>query len=350
MPNASSARPAAGTLNHGRRPTGGVTGDAETALDNMLQYITIIGADIGVKYSFVRVSGQYRIGKLLGSGGSGSIYVGKDIKTGAEIALKIGRADNDSPSTLHHEYDMYTALAGCAGISPVRWYGKEGTHEVIVLEHLRTSLSDLVSEQQVDRSKTFLYASQMLSTVELLHTQHYIHRDIKPGNFIVRANNPHPTVFLVDFSLVQLFRNPVTCLHIPYSTDESIVGTLPFTSRNGQQGHAQSRRDNLESLIYTIIYSACGDLPWMTISSREAVLQTKMLIMTEELCQGLPTPFCEFIDYVYSLDFKAKPDYQYLHSILSQCSAATDHPGKALPSPLRSPVHVDRTPVFGGRV
>ncbi|KAH9176945.1 kinase-like domain-containing protein, partial [Lactarius sanguifluus] len=280
----------------------------------------------------------------------GSVYVGKDIKTGAEIALKIGRADNDSLSTLHHEYDVYTALAGCAGISSVRWYGKEGTHEVIVLEHLGTSLSDLVSEQQVDHSKTFLYASQMLSTVESLHTQHYIHRDIKPRNFIVRANNPHPTVFLVNFSLAQLFCNPATCLHIPYSTDESIVSTLPFTSRNGQQGHAQLHHDDLESLVYTIIYSARGDLPWMTISGQEAVLQKKMLIMTEELCQGLPTPFCEFVDYVYSLDFKAKLDYQYLHSILLQCSAATDHPSKALPSPLCSPVHIDCTPVFSGRV
>ncbi|KAH9032070.1 kinase-like domain-containing protein, partial [Lactarius deliciosus] len=155
---------------------------------------------------------------------------------------------------------------------------------------------------------------------------HYVHHEIKPRNFIVQANNPHPTVFLVDFD-VQLFHNPVTCLHIPYFTDESIVGNLSFMSRNGQQGHAQSCCDNLESLVYTIIYSVHGDLPWMTISDQEAVLQKKMLITAEELCQGLPTPICKFIDYVYSLDFMAKPDYRYLHSILLQCSAATDHPG-----------------------
>jgi len=164
-----------------------------------------------------------------------------------------------------------------------------------------------------------------------LHTQHYIHCDIKPENFMVRADDLHPTVFLIDFGLARLFRNPATCLHIPYSTDQSVVGTLPFTSVNGQQGHTQSRRDDLESLAYTIICSARSDLPWTTTSaysSQKAVLQKKKSVTAEELCEGLPTPFHKFVTYVHSLGFDAKPDYQYLHSIISQCSAAeADHPG-----------------------
>ncbi|KAH9039757.1 hypothetical protein EDB84DRAFT_1436949 [Lactarius hengduanensis] len=166
----------------------------------------------------------------------------------------------------------------------------------------------------------------MLSAIESLHTRHYVHRDIKPDNFMVRAGRPHAAVFLIDFGLARLFCNPATYLHIPYSNDHSIVGTLPFTSINGQQGHAQSRRDDLESLIYTIIFSACVN--------QKAVLQKKKLVTAEELCKGLHTPFCNFVTYVCSLGFDEKPDYQYLHSILSRCSAAeADHPGKALPFP-----------------
>ncbi|KAH9007494.1 kinase-like domain-containing protein, partial [Lactarius hengduanensis] len=126
-------------------------------------------------------------------------------------------------------------------------------------------------------------------------------------------------VFLIDFGLARQLRNPATCLHIPYSPDQSVVGTLPFTSVNGQQGHAQSRRDDLESLAYTIICSAHGDLPWTTISAscdRKAVLQKKKSVTAEELCEGLPTPFHKFVAYVRSLDFDTQPDYQYLHSIL----------------------------------
>ncbi|KAH9008400.1 hypothetical protein EDB84DRAFT_1572066 [Lactarius hengduanensis] len=125
-------------------------------------------------------------------------------------------------------------------------------------------------------------------------------------------------------------------------------------SINGQQGHAQSCRDDLESLVYTIIFSAHGDLPWTATSAysnQKAVLQKKQSVTAEELHEGLPTPFCNFVTYVHSLGFDEKPDYQYLHSILSQCSAAeADHPGKALPSPTLSIVSPGREPVSSDQV
>ena len=140
---------------------------------------------------------------------------------------------------------------------------------------------------------------------------------------MVRADGAPPTVFLIDFGLAQLFRNPATFLHRPYTTGHSFVGTVPFTSINGHQGFAQSRRDDLESLAYTIIYLVCGDLPWFDPFAHrdyEAILQKKKLITAEELCEGLPAPFSKFITHVRSLGFNEKPDYQHLHSILSQCS------------------------------
>ncbi|KAH9173884.1 hypothetical protein EDB89DRAFT_1835244, partial [Lactarius sanguifluus] len=94
------------------------------------------------------------------------------------------------------------------------------------------------------------------------------------------------------------FCNPAIYLHISYSTDHSIVSTLPFTSINGQLGNAQSHHNNLESLAYTIICLAHGDLPWTTIpasSGQEAVLQKKSLTTAEELCKGLPVSFCKFV-------------------------------------------------------
>ena len=134
----------------------------------------------------------------------------------------------------------------------------------------------------------------------------------------------------------------------------SIIGTLPFTSINGQQGHAQLRRDNLESLAYTIIYLVHGHLPWTTFvvcRDHKAVLREKMAITAEELCEGLPAPFLKFVVCVRSLGFDKKPDYQLLHTILLQCSETeTDHPTRAVPSSALPSPSVSHTPVSSDRM
>ncbi len=168
---------------------------------------------------------------------------------------------------------------------------------------------------------------------------------------MIRGDDLNPTLFLINFGLAQLFRNPATYLHTSFTTNHSVIGTLPFTSINGQQGYTQSRCNNLESLAYTIIYSALGDLPWSSNSAgnhEKAILQKKTSIMVEELCKGLPTSFCKFITYVYSLGFDQKLDYQYLHSILLQClEAETNQPIKAPPLYLCQ-VSIDHEPISTG--
>jgi len=91
----------------------------------------------------------------------GSIFLGKDIITEAAVALKIGHARGSS-LRLSYEYNVYTTISGSNGIAKVLWYSKEDIYEVIVMEYLGTSLGDLVSEQQFDQKRTFLYAPQMV--------------------------------------------------------------------------------------------------------------------------------------------------------------------------------------------
>ena len=91
----------------------------------------------------------------------GSVYLGRDIRTGADVALKIGSADQSTPK-LKYKYDMYKNIAGIAGISSVLWYGYEGLYEVIVLEYLGVLLGDSIKEKQFDSEKVFLYVLQMV--------------------------------------------------------------------------------------------------------------------------------------------------------------------------------------------
>jgi len=170
----------------------------------------------------------------------------------------------------------------------------------------------------------------------------------------LQADGVPPTIFLIDFSLVWHFWNPLTYLHICLTANHSVVGTLAFTSVNGQQGYAQSRHDDLESLAYTIIYLVHRDLPWAhlsTLGDHKAVLWKKVQITVEELCEGLPTPFYEFVIHIRLLGFNQKPDYQHLCSVLSQCSGTEiDQPSKAPLFAASPSLGVDCTPVLGDHV
>ncbi|KAF8503826.1 kinase-like domain-containing protein [Russula emetica] len=129
----------------------------------------------------VWVRGRYRVGKPLGSGSFGSVYLGKDIKTEQDVALKL-KVAQDSSSNLAHEYSVYQAISGLSRIPKVYWYGREGLYHVIVLDCLGSTLEE-IGQTCIDTNAVFTYATQMLSILESLHDQHYIHLNVKPDNF-----------------------------------------------------------------------------------------------------------------------------------------------------------------------
>jgi len=133
-----------------------------------------------LKLDFVHIGSQYRVGKPLSSGRSGelnsesltdishfsntslgSVYIGRDIQMGDDVAIKIGYTGLWS-SRLIHEYQVYTRIAGCTGTCQVLWYSKEDMYEVMVLEYLSMSLGNLIDEQKPNSGKVFFYASQMV--------------------------------------------------------------------------------------------------------------------------------------------------------------------------------------------
>jgi hypothetical protein len=85
----------------------------------------------------------------------------------------------------------------------------------------------------------------------------------------------------------------------------------------------QSRRDDLESLGYTMIYFARGSLPWQGLKAatederNEIIKDKKMTISVEELCGPLPKEFATYLKYVRNLGFDEQPNYSYLRKLFS---------------------------------
>lgn len=130
-------------------------------------------------------------------------------------------------------------------------------------------------------------------------------------------------IYLIDFGLARRFRNPTTHLHIPLTRGHNLVGTIRYASINSQLGHELSRRDDLESLAYTLVYLVCGILPWQGIPlSRNTNRRTAVLRRKQELCEQscdvVPPALATFLHYTRSLAFTEKPDYDHLHALLQK--------------------------------
>ena len=152
----------------------------------------------------------------------------------------------------------------------MHWYGQEGDYNVMVLDLLGPSLEDLFNycKRRFTLKTVLMIADQMLSRIEYVHSRDFIHRDIKPDNFLIGTNsknsgkNDSSTVYIIDFGLAKKFRDSKTGKHIPYRDGKELTGTARYASVNTHLGIEQARRDDLESIAFVLLYFLKGSLPW----------------------------------------------------------------------------------------
>ncbi len=128
-------------------------------------------------------------------------------------------------------------------------------------------------------------------------------------------------VNVIDFGLAKKYRDPKTHLHIPYRENKNLTGTARYASINTHLGVEQSRRDDLESLGYVMMYFCRGSLPWQGLKAAtkkqkyDRIMEKKMTTSTEFLTRGFPNEFAIYLNYTRSLRFDDKPDYSYLRKL-----------------------------------
>ena len=133
-----------------------------------------------------------------------------------------------------------------------------------------------------------------------------------------RCNN----LFIIDFGLAKKYRDSRTKTHIPYREDKNLTGTARYASINAHLGIEQSRRDDMESLGYVLMYfNRSGHLPWQGLKAQnkkqkyEKISEKKMSTPIEVLCKGFPAEFCMYLNYCRGLRFEESPDYMYLKQL-----------------------------------
>jgi serine/threonine protein kinase len=277
--------------------------------------------------------GTYYILQLknkLGRGSFGEIYKARNTKLNIDIAIKCEQIKNNHHQRLKYEAGVLKYLNGGGyqkplGIPMLFDFVSIDNYNYMMMELLGLSLEDLfdLCQRQFSLKTILSLGDQMLCRIEFLHSRHLVHRDIKPDNFLMGLHNNKSIVYICDFGLCKKFRDQYG-KHIPFKDGKSLTGTARYASIYSHMGYEQSRRDDLESLAYSLIYFSRGSLPWMGIKAQNKtekynkIFKKKIDSTINFLCEKLPNEFIDFIHYIKELQFDDKPNYQYLKSLLGK--------------------------------
>ena len=193
----------------------------------------------------------------------------------------------------------------------------------MVMDLLGPSLEDLMTfcKRKFSLKTVLMLADQMVQRIEFLHNNHFIHRDMKPDNFLVGITKKAHMLYMIDFGLAKRFRDPKTGDHIPYRDNKSLTGTARYASVNTHLGIEQSRRDDLESIGFILVYFLKGTLPWQGLQAKnknekyDRIKEKKVSTTIESLTRQLPEEFSSYLTYCRNLKFEEKPDYNYLRKL-----------------------------------
>ena len=273
------------------------------------------------KVEIVKIKNQYSFKSTdrLGGGSFGQIYKGINLKTKEEVAIKIESKNIETPQ-LMHESKILKALNDNDGFPKVYLVTPLDDVLIMVMELLGENLQKLLMNsphKKFTLKTTLMLAIQILSRIKTLHENNYIHRDIKPENFTIGLKKYKNTIYMIDYGLTRKFCDSHKN-HIPYKEGKHLTGTALYASIYTHKGIEQSRRDDLESLGYMMIYFCKGELPWMNVKGKtkeikyKKIMEKKLEMKPDILCQGLPDEFNQYFKYVRELQFTEEPKYDFL--------------------------------------
>jgi serine/threonine protein kinase len=255
------------------------------------------------------INNKYKILCEIGRGSFGKIYKGKNIRTGELVAIKTEPILGGN-NLLKNESTVYRYLINMTGIPSIKWYGKDESNYYMVINLLGCSLEKLKCDiGKLPLNSVLKIGIRIIKILEEIHNKGLVHRDIKPDNFLVGNNTVKNDIYLIDFGLCKKISDK------EFFTS-GIIGSINYVSINGHNLVDLTQRDDVESVIYMLIYFYLGDLPWSGLTSENV----KIMKETIESNTKIPIILKIALNHVRGLGFGQSPKYKLMVELFERGS------------------------------
>ncbi|CAD8092181.1 unnamed protein product [Paramecium primaurelia] len=264
-------------------------------------------------------NGIYVVQKKISSGSFGVVLLGHDKEKNVDVAIKIEKEENEDVRSLEREVQVLERLQGTDGIPKLLWHGQQDEYNVIILQLLGKDLSYYMKTKKKFSIKTTIQLGiQIVHVLERIHNKGVVHRDLKPENILFGIEDESSKIYVVDFGISKIFRDAQGNI-LPFRDNASFIGTTRYASIAAHKGYELSRKDDIESLIYVLLYFMKGQLPWQNmqnVSDEERTVKVgemKMNIDPRELCKDVPIEFAKILEYLKQLQYNSEPNYCFVY-------------------------------------
>ena len=266
--------------------------------------------------SGTRILDKYVLRECIGSGAFGEVWSADSVSTGEPVAVTMERIQGNPAPTLQYESRVLQLFQNMVGIPRLRYFGRKDDMNGIfmVTDLLGPSLETLATSPRLDLNEhalknpppqyeTFVSAigCQMLQRLRSVHCRGMLHRDVKPDNFLF-ARTPEmdlskravhqeriPLLHLIDFGMAKRITPILSskgARDVP-APGFQLIGSARYASVFAHRGEPLGRRDDLISMMYSLVYVARGGaLPWQNYVERD-IYYIKDNMTPSELCAGL---------------------------------------------------------------
>lgn len=273
------------------------------------------------------VANKYKLVEEIGKGSFGFVFKAVSIKNSCLVAIKF-EDYNAKSQLLKNEAQIFRFLEGGVGIPSIKWFGihedsSKFTYRYMVFDLLGKSLYDLKHQyKNFNIEQLRKCGTDITGIIKYVHNKGYLHRDIKPENFLFGVGDDSTKLYIIDFGLSKRYLDD-NDNHIPMKLHKKITGTLRYLSTNIHSGYEPSRRDDMISIGYMLMFLLKGLLPWQKITNHtkeekiKYILKIKNFYKQNQLCDDYPQFLVEYMNYVYSLEYSDTPNYNYISNLFT---------------------------------